>query len=331
MQGVILAAGKGKRLRPLSDLMSKALAPVLNRPIIVRILEDCLEATGILDWVIVTCEANADIQAYFERALAQDGALPAGLSVRFTWQEERLGMAHALGCAAPLLTEDFLLCACDNMFPVEHIRELCRTHRETNANGTLSVKEVPVEEFAKTGIVDIDADGCIAKIIEKPTPEEAPSNVGSLPLYIFSPRILRYLDSVPLSKRGEYEIQDAIQMVIDRDGGVRGVYAPDRHSLTSVEDLRTINLDCLAAQGGDDLSLLSRHFPGVAFHSPVLVGPNAAIGEGSVIGPQAIVGEACVIGRGVTVRESVLVAGTHAPDGAVIERQLLHPPADANA
>lgn len=326
MQGVILAAGKGKRLRPLSYLMSKAMSPVLGRPIIHHLIEDCHAATGISDWIIVTSRNNEDIVRYFERDLEGGRRIAEGIRVRFVYQTEPLGMAHALKFARPLLDGPFLLAACDTLYPRDHLREIHGAHLRMKANATLSLMRIPVEQFAKTAIVAMDDAGLISRIIEKPTPEEAPSDMGSLPLYLFSGKVLPYLDEVPRSARGEYEIQNAIQMIADRDGGVRGVETRERYSLTSIEDLLDINLHYLRERvGGATDSGLLKQYPGVRFTPPVSVEAGAVIGEGSEIGPLAHIGRNVHIGASCRLREAVVLADTHVEDGCVAERQIFFP------
>ena len=103
------------------------------------------------------------------------------------------------------------------------------------------------EKTASTGIVAWH-DGRIKRIVEKPQPEEAPSNISSLPLYVFSSKLLPHLANVQASPRGEYELQDAMQMLIDNDGGVTGVLTPSRRQLTNVDDLLALNSHFLAAE-----------------------------------------------------------------------------------
>ena len=84
-------------------------------------------------------------------------------------------------------------------------------------------QRIMVSTVMETGIVELDGEW-VVRIVEKPTPEEAPSNVSSLPMYCFGQTLLGYLPEIELSPRGEYELQDAIQMLIEREGRVRGVW-----------------------------------------------------------------------------------------------------------
>ena len=108
MQGVILAAGRGKRLRPITLKRSKAMAPVLGKPIVERVMED-LAALGVDEFVVVASPDDQELAHHFEQASELQAR------VRIVHQPERLGMAHALNCAAPLIRGDFILSACDNL------------------------------------------------------------------------------------------------------------------------------------------------------------------------------------------------------------------------
>ncbi|MCB0107052.1 MAG: NTP transferase domain-containing protein, partial [Caldilineaceae bacterium] len=114
MQGVILAAGKGTRLQPVTPARTKAMAPVAGKPIVARVL-DLLVQNGIRDLLLLISPDDSDIRPYFERHL------PDGVQLQFVVQHERLGMAHALSLLAPAIHEDFIMSACDNLAPAEHV------------------------------------------------------------------------------------------------------------------------------------------------------------------------------------------------------------------
>ena len=108
MQGIILAAGRGTRLKPITLTRSKAMVPIVGKPIVERVMDD-LVANGVDDLILVISPDDKEIVAHF----AHNSEI--GASVRFVHQAERLGMAHALQCAAPLIYDDFVLTACDNL------------------------------------------------------------------------------------------------------------------------------------------------------------------------------------------------------------------------
>ena len=310
MQGVILAAGKGTRLHPITVTRSKAMAPVLEHPIIARVM-DTLTANGIRDFVLIVSEDDQEIRNYFRQRETE-------LNVRFVVQKERLGMAKALSLAAPYLHDNFILSACDNLTSTEHVAALIETHERQNEHATLSLMEVARERIRSTGIVDIE-DGRIRRIVEKPTPEEAPSNISSLPLYVFSQALLDYLPKVKSSARGEYELQDAIQMLIDEQGPLGGVYTPSRLQLTNPADLLVLNKHYLA-HGNGSLQIQPTYMgENTKLHTPLRIDEEVIIHNNCSIGPNVYLERGCQIGDGATIRDSVILRSANVSGGSLIE------------
>ncbi|HID85904.1 MAG TPA: hypothetical protein EYP55_00820 [Anaerolineae bacterium] len=311
MQGVILAAGKGSRLHPITTQRSKAMLPILGRPIVERVME-VLAANGVQEFILVVSRVDSEIVRYFEEES------PLEAEIRFVVQEERLGMADALKYAAPHIRGTFILSACDNLVPAKHVAELIachRTHREINA--VLSLMRVDRSLLSRVGVVEMDGEW-VTRIVEKPGPEEAPSDIASLPLYVFTPRILDYLPEVKLSPRGEYELQDAIQMLIQRDGRVRGVFTESRLQLTGPRDLLVINRHYLV--NGYDRPQLAPYTVGPNTHliTPLRIEEGTTIGEGCVIGPRVYIERDCRIGSNVTIKDAVVLREAVVESGAMV-------------
>lgn len=316
MQGVILAAGKGSRLHPITLTRSKAMVPILGKPIVERVMED-LAVNGVDDFVLVVSPDDRYIARYFGR----ESDIEA--DVRFVYQPERLGMANALLCAAPLITGDFILSACDNLISAGHVGQMIDVWNSSpRPNAVLTLMPVEPERLGSVGIVEIN-DSWITRIVEKPSPEEAPSNISSLPLYCFSPRILDYLPEVPRSPRGEYELQDAIQMLIERDGRVRGVTVERRLTLTSPADLLSINQHYLI--NGDNRPQLAPYTvgPNTQLITPLRIESGTLIGANCAIGPNVYIERSCRIGDGVTIRNAVVLREAVVPAGATIEDEVV--------
>lgn len=312
MQGVILAAGKGTRLHPLTLHRSKAMMPIVGKPIVERVM-DMLVHNSIHDIVLVVSPDDQAIRHHFEQVSRIDA------QVRFVDQVERQGMAKALELAAPMLTQDFVLSACDNLVTQAAVGDLIRTlQSEDTPNAVLTLMPVTRDKIASTGIVDMRGKW-ITRIVEKPTPEEAPSNMSSLPLYAFAHKLLRYLPKVQPSPRGEYELQDAIQMLIAEEGKVTGVEVQSRMTLTRPDDLLTLNRTYLGY--GEH-----REYTGnqeIIATAPVCVAQNAKIGRNCSLGPNVYIAEDCIIGEGSTLRDVVVMPGAVVPGGSVIEHQVI--------
>lgn len=307
MQAVILAAGKGSRLHPITLNRSKAMLPILGKPIVERVMEK-LVRNGVRRFVMVISPEDPEIEIHFRRHARLDA------EIEFVIQPERLGMADALRRAAPRLGGPFVLSACDNLLPAEHVARLLAAHREKGGQGTLSLLRVEPDMVEKTGVVEMRGDE-ILRIVEKPRREEAPSSIASLPLYVFSPRLLDYLPEVKASPRGEYELQDAIQLLIERDGGVAGVFAASRLQLTSAGDLLALNRHYLTTGGGTPQ--LAPRSVGEHTHliTPLRIEEGTELGPGCVIGPRVYIERDCRIAGDVRIKDAVILRNTYIPEG----------------
>lgn len=320
MQAVILAAGKGTRLAPLSWTRSKAMSPVAGKPMVTRVL-DTLRVHGIDDVVVVSAPDDVALRAVVDSWRAD------GLRVRIVEQRERLGMAHALSLAAPLLRATFVLSACDNLVPAAHVGELLTAHQARQAAATLSLLPVTLEQVSRTGVV-VWEEPWVRRIVEKPRPEEAPSTISSLPLYVLEPEVLALLPEVKPSARGEYELQDALQLLMDRGARVTGVFTASRRQVTTASDLLDLNLQVLA----EEQPALRPDVPGVTWVAPMLVEAGAVIGPGCRIGPRVYVEAGAIIGADAVIADAVILRGAVIETGSVVRGQLVvstWPAADA--
>lgn len=316
MQGVILAAGQGSRLHPITLERSKAMLPILGKPIVERVMET-IYANGVKDFILVVSQDDRDIVKYFNEESELE------VNITFVVQEERLGMANALQCATPFIHQDFVLSACDNLAPVKHVAELVERQQADEAiRATLSLMRIDPSSVGKTGIVEL-VDGRVTHIVEKPRPEEAPSNIASLPLYVFTPRILDYLPQVSLSPRSEYELQDAIQMLIEADGGVQGVFVESRLTLTGPDDLLAINRHYLL--NGYDRPQLAPFTVGNNTHliTPLRIEQGTIIGEECIIGPHVYIERDCHIGSKVTIKDAVVLRESVIETGTTVTNQVV--------
>jgi dTDP-glucose pyrophosphorylase len=230
---VILAAGRGKRLRALTAGGSKAMLPVEGRPLVAWVA-DLLLGAGASRLVVVASPDDDRLRARV--ATRFDGLVPPGVELQTAVQPEPLGMGHALGCAAPHIDGPFLLSACDNLVRPAHLAELWNRLAQGDADAVLSIRPGPPDEVERGSAVVLDGER-VVRIVEKPAPGTAPSNLVSLPLYAFRPRILDYLAGLTPSPRGEMELQAAIQALIDDGGRVVTVHTDWRWTVNRPEDL----------------------------------------------------------------------------------------------
>ena len=203
MQAVVLAAGQGTRLRPLTDEKPKGLVEVDGRPI----LTHCFEKLAALDaeelLVVVGYRADDIIEHYGEEF--------RGIPITYTRQEEQLGLAHALNTVEAHVDGEFMLMLGDNVFEA-NLDDVVRRQRESRVDAAFLVEEVPYEEASRYGVCDTNGYGEITDVIEKP--DDPPSNLVMTGFYTFSPAIFHATQLVEPSDRGEYELSDAIDLLI---------------------------------------------------------------------------------------------------------------------
>lgn len=238
MMVVILAGGKGKRLRPVTNWIAKALIPYRGKPIIEELIRrmEVLEPERI---VVVVGWLGEQVKEYL------GSSTPGGSKIEYVYQDTPMGTAHALLHASDLLKEDFIVSACDSLFPVGHLKELWSCHESEGCDATLSLKIMDKKDITSSSSVLLDSEGAISRIIEKPSEKEVLSRYASSPLYVFSEAVKEHLPRVKRSVRGEYEIQDAIQSMIDGGCRVKGVLSREWVHLSDIEDFLRLNYDYL--------------------------------------------------------------------------------------
>lgn len=316
MQGVILAAGKGSRLHPITLKRSKAMAPIMGKPIVERVMESLVD-NDIRDFVLVVSQEDGELKRHFlERS-------ELAVSIQFVTQPERLGMANALRLAAPYLQGDFILSACDNLVSSAHIADLLAAHQVRSAQATLSLMAIDISQANRTGVVEW-RDERIWRIVEKPPPEEAPSNISSLPLYVFSAEILELLPAVKLSARGEYELQDAIQMLIEQSRLVTGVLTESRLQLTNSSDLLALNRHYLSMANNNNSQLMPQSLgQHTRLLPPLHIEEGVTIGPGCIIGPGVYIERNCRVGANVLIEDSVILRDAIIEDGQQIVGEVI--------
>lgn len=213
MKGVILAAGKGSRLYPVTRIIPKPILPIANR-LTVEYAFDRLKEMGIHDICIVVGE-NEPLM----RDALGDGS-QFGVSLTYVKQEDPKGLAHAIGFAKEFVGDDsFVLYLGDAVYG-EGFEKQARRFLDSGCANLNIVKAV--EDPSRFGVANVDGDR-IVKLVEKPKNPE--SNLAMAGMYFFSPKIWSVLPDLKPSARGEYEITDAIQALIDNGETVlAGVY-----------------------------------------------------------------------------------------------------------
>ncbi|WP_049935605.1 sugar phosphate nucleotidyltransferase [Haloplanus natans] len=211
MQAIVPAAGEGTRLRPLTAERPKGLVEVAGRPILTHVFES-LRAAGIDDIVVVVGYRGDDIVDYYVDRFRD-------VSLTYAWQTERLGLGHAVSAAGGYVAGDVVVWNGDNVGDVA-LSGLIERRRATDAAATLLVDEVG-RERASEGAVFIVDDGEVVGVVEKP--DAPPSTLIPRGVFVFSDRLFEALDRIEPSARGEYELTDAIDLLVAEGARVETV------------------------------------------------------------------------------------------------------------
>ncbi|MFD1562864.1 UTP--glucose-1-phosphate uridylyltransferase AglF [Haloarchaeobius amylolyticus] len=203
MQAVILAAGKGTRLRPLTEDKPKVLVEVDGKPLLEDVMDNLIEV-GATEFVLVVGYMK-------EKIIERYGDEYEGIPITYAHQREQLGLAHAILQAEPHIDDDFMLMLGDNVFRA-NLGDVINRQQEERADAAFLVEEVPYEEASRYGVLDTNEYGEIVEVMEKP--DDPPSNLVMTGFYTFTPEIFHACHLVQPSDRGEYELPDAIDLLI---------------------------------------------------------------------------------------------------------------------
>jgi len=204
MKGLILSGGKGTRLRPITYTSAKQLVPVANRPVLFRVLDAMVEA-GITDIGIVV----GDTAPVIEDAVGDGSAW--GANVSYVHQEAPLGLAHAVKISEHFLVDDrFVMILGDNVIE-GGITSLVKQFTGSDRNAQIVLKRV--ENPQQFGVAEL-RDGRIVRLVEKP--KHPPSDLAVVGIYMFDHHVFEAVNAIQPSWRGELEITDAIQYLIEQ-------------------------------------------------------------------------------------------------------------------
>ncbi|MEL7561983.1 bifunctional sugar-1-phosphate nucleotidylyltransferase/acetyltransferase [Dehalogenimonas sp. 4OHTPN] len=308
---VIMAAGEGARMRPLTGTRPKVMLPVAGKPILEHLLTECA-AAGAGDFVLVVGYHDEVVRNYFT-----DGS-KWGVRIRYVTQRQPAGTADALRQSSHFLGAAFVLLNGDIMLKSIDIVPLIEA--ETNL---LSIVELPNVEGK--GVMETRG-GQVVRLYEKCT--RPPTRLANAGAYHFTGDILKFVQQTPRSPRGEHEITDTVQALIDAGIPVGYRSVSTWSELSYPWDLFQANESALAncppsvegmiepgatitgsvAVGHGSLIKAGSYITG-----PVKIGRNCVIGPNCHIRPATDIGDECHIGAGVEIKNSIIMTGTRIP------------------
>jgi mannose-1-phosphate guanylyltransferase len=324
MKAMVLAAGLGTRLRPITYAMPKPMVPVLNRPVMehtVRLLarHGFAEAIANLHWFPELIEAHFGDGSEF------------GLDLSYSREDRLLGTAGGVRKAAGFLGDSFLVVAGDALTDLDFgaMREFHESH---DGVATLATKRVAdTDQF---GVVIADEDGRIQGFQEKPDPAEALSDLANTCIYMFRSEVFDYFPSPGTSKAAKPDdaaefadwAMDVFPALLESDVPFYS-HEIDAYwnDIGNLDELRQGNLDALgglvevevAAPEVADGVRAASPLGEAEVTAPAVIGVGVDLGEGARIDGPAVIGDGCRIGAGAQIRDAILLEGAELPAGAI--------------
>ena len=312
MKAVVLSAGEGIRLRPLTLTRPKHLIPVGGKPLLEHLLTS-VKTAGLEEVLIVVHYMSEQIQRFFG-----DGSR-FGIQLKYVFQKEMGGTADAIGTIEPFVEDDFLLIYGDLLITPNVIKQVLQSHKKEKPTATMAV--VPVRQPENYGIVKLDGS-YVTQIFEKPS-GEAPTNLANAGIYVFSTEIFQKIKQTSPSSRGELEITDSLRLLLNEKQSVLAVQVPSGEWLDVGRpwDLLEANERVLSriepvveGEIEDGAHLIgpvsvakgARIRSGAYIDGPVFIGENSDIGPNCYIRPHTSIGKHVRIGNACEIKNSII-------------------------
>ena len=234
-KAVFPVAGLGSRFFPATKATPKEMLPIVDKPLIQYAVEEALDA-GFTELIFVTAKSKTSIRDHFESKLdtelsnltkekkellnKMNEIIPNGVSCKYVFQEEPLGLGHAILQAKPIIgNEPFAVILADDLIDSKTgaLKQMVDLYKDSNSS-IISVQKVDKASSIQYGIVSIDGGGQnkmkLTDIVEKPLPENAPSNLGVVGRYIFCNQILKFLENISFGTGNEIQLTDGIKAML---------------------------------------------------------------------------------------------------------------------
>jgi len=318
-KAVVLAAGKGVRLWPLTEHRSKHMIPIAGRPVIGHVVS-AVESSGTRNLLVVTGYKEELIRKYLG-----DGTR-WGVKIEYVHQGDVTGTASALSVTREQVADgDFIAVYGDLVLAPAAITRVLDTHRRKRSMATVGL--VPVSRPESYGMARISG-GWLTEIVEKPQPSESPSDLANAGVYVLNSTIFDYLEKTLRSGRGEYEITDAISSLAGEGKSVAWarIGASDWQDIGRPWDLLSANANLLARLKRSVHGTIEKGVTiigrvnverGAKVRTGTIIEGPAWVGSGAVIGPFAhiragtSIGRRAVIGNFCEIKKSIIMDDTH--------------------
>ncbi|MCW4011281.1 MAG: sugar phosphate nucleotidyltransferase [Candidatus Bathyarchaeota archaeon] len=319
MKAVLLAAGEGVRLLPITATRPKHLIRVGGKPILEHCL-DALKVNGVTEAVVVTHYMGDVIRGYFG-----DGA-NFGFKLEYVEQRQVLGTGNAAGIVEPYVAGDFLLVYGDLLFSAEAVKTVLEAYKSGKPDAVMAV--VPVDKPESYGVVELSKDKAVKRIVEKPKKESAPSNLANAGLYILGKDVFDALRRVKRSVRGEWELTDAITTLAEEGKTVLAaeISRGDWFDVGRPWDLLDANVWALRRMehrvlgnveegvhllGAVTVAETARIRSGAYIEGPCFIDEGADVGPNCFIRAYTSIGKNARVGNACEVKNSIIMDGTH--------------------
>lgn len=326
LKGLILSGGAGTRLRPITHTSAKQLVPVANKPVLFYGIEALVEAGVTEIGIIIAPETGDEI-----REAAGDGS-QFGAEITYIVQDKPAGLAHAVLTAEEFIGDSpFVMYLGDNLL-ADGLRGLVAAFRESEPDALILL--TPVSDPSSYGVAELEGDQ-VVRLVEKP--KDPPSNLALVGVYLFSPLIFEAARSLEPSWRGEYEITEAIQKLIEDGRRVQSEVVSgwwkDTGQLADMLEANRLVLEEIDARLDGEIDEASKvegrvvveagaKVSGSVVRGPAVIGAGARI-EDAYVGPYTSIGDDVTICRS-EIEHSIVLAGSVVQDlGTRMEASLL--------
>ncbi|HEX9976680.1 MAG TPA: bifunctional sugar-1-phosphate nucleotidylyltransferase/acetyltransferase [Dehalococcoidales bacterium] len=311
MKAVILAAGEGNRMRPLTYTRPKVMLPLANKPILEHLLLEA-KGGGIREFIFIVGYHDEQVRNYFGNGEKW------GVSISYCNQHKQLGTADAVRTVEGMVAGNFLMINGDIIVNRKEIKNLAGGDETT-------MSAIEVEDTRDLGLVEVQ-EKRVVRIYEKV--ERPPSNLANAGLYLFTPDIFPAIAQTPKSPRGEYEITDSLQLMIDGGQVVACQKISYWLDLSYPWNLLPANESILPGIKAENLGEIEDNVvikgvvstgrgtvvrAGSYIIGPVTIGQNCDIGPNCYIRPSTAIGDNCHIGGACEVKNSIIMKGAKVP------------------